>query len=148
MCYVCGIFKIQVRGRDATVQFGPVQREFCLNPGLNLWFSSEESLNLDWTLKDQFNRFSPGNFQIWTLNHIQNAYRWTRGKVIIEGCYKWNRGACRKRTRHRIRMTLSASLNHWMLLASFRVPSLATAQSDMFLVSQVVTECKEQRDYF
>jgi hypothetical protein len=31
---------------DATVQFGPVQRAFCLNPGLDLWFGSEESSNL------------------------------------------------------------------------------------------------------
>ena len=55
------------------------------------------------TSKDRFNRFCPGNFQVQTSNHIQNAYRWTRGEVIIKGCYRRHRGACHKRTRCRDR---------------------------------------------
>jgi hypothetical protein len=35
-----------VRSSDATVQFGPVQKAFCLNLEPDLWFGSSRLLNL------------------------------------------------------------------------------------------------------
>jgi len=36
---------------DAAVQFGPVQRTLCLNPELDLWFSSGRVLSLGLVLE-------------------------------------------------------------------------------------------------